>query len=283
MRTLVLGASGQLGSELCKVMKDCDLIPTTRIEVDITRLAQVIEFVEHLQPEAIINASAYTDVDGCENYKDMAFLVNAIGARNVAIAAKKVGASLVHISTDYVFDGRKRESYVEYEPPQPLNIYGWSKLVGEEMVKAQNPRSFILRVAWLYGPAGKNFVKTMIALARVREEIRVVDDQRGTPTFAGDVAKQIKLLIETESYGLYHSTSQGGCTWYEFAREIFRLLNIPVRVVPVTSSEFPRPAKRPANSVLDNFMLRVQGLDIMPPWEESLAAQIQHIREAIEG
>jgi dTDP-4-dehydrorhamnose reductase len=151
------------------------------------------------------------------------------------------------------------------------------------MVKAQNPRGFILRVAWLYGPVGRNFVKTMMALAQEREEIRVIDDQRGTPTFAGDAARQIKLLIETENYGLYHCTSQGCCTWYGFAREIFRLLGIPVRVVPVTSAEFPRPAKRPANSVLDNLMLRVQGLDIMPPWEDSLAAHIEEIKEAIKG
>jgi len=281
MRILVFGSAGQLGSELGRVLADQELISTTRDEVDITHLAQVAEFVEHLKPEAIINAAAYTDVDGCENYQENAFLVNAIGARNVAIAARKAGSSLVHISTDYVFDGSKEKPYLEYDPPQPLNIYGLSKLVGEEMVKAQNPSSFVLRVAWLYGPVGRNFVKTMIALAQEKEEIHMVYDQRGTPTFVGDVARQIKLLIGTESYGLYHCTSQGGCTWYEFAREIFRLLGITVRVVPVTSAEFPRPAKRPANSVLDNFLLRIQGLDVMPPWEESLAANIRNIREAV--
>jgi dTDP-4-dehydrorhamnose reductase len=281
MRILVLGSAGQLGSELARMLADQELVPATRDEVDIIHLAKVVKFVEDLRPEAIINAAAYTDVDSCESNQEKAFLVNAIGARNVAIAARKAGSRLAHISTDYVFDGSQERPYVEHDPPRPLNIYGWSKLLGEEMVKAQNPSSFILRVAWIYSPVGRNFVKTMIALAQEKEEIRVVSDQRGTPTFAGDVARQIKLLLGTESYGLYHSTSQGSCTWYEFAREIFRLLNIAVRVLPVTSGELPRPAKRPANSVLDNFLLRIQGLDIMPPWEESLAANILNIKEAV--
>jgi dTDP-4-dehydrorhamnose reductase len=280
MRVVVFGSAGQLGSELCRTLADYDLFPIMRDEIDITHLAQVVERVEHLSPEAIINAAAFTDVDSCETHQEKAFLVNAIGARNVAIAARKTGSRLVHISTDYVFDGSKGKPYIEYDSPQPINVYGWSKLMGEKMVITQNPSSFILRVAWLYGPAGRNFVKTMIALVQDKEEIRVVNDQRGTPTFAGDVARQIKLLIETESYGLYHCTSRGSCTWYELAREIFRLLGIPVRVVPVTSAEFPRPAKRPANSVLENFLLKIQGLDLMPPWEESLASNILEIKEA---
>ena len=225
MRVLVLGSEGQLGSELCRILEDHDLIPATHDEVDIAQLAQLAKFAGHVRPEVIINAAAYTDVDGCETNQEMAFLVNAIGARNAAIAARKVGASLIHISTDYVFDGNNKEGpYAEYDSPQPLNIYGWSKLLGEQMVMAQNPRTFILRVAWLYGPIGRNFVKTMLALAQDKEELRVVKDQRGTPTFAGDVARQIKLLIDTESYGLYHCTSQGSCTWYEFARD-----DIPAR------------------------------------------------------
>ena len=280
MRVAVFGSAGQLGSELCRVLADQDLFPITHDEVDITHLAEIVKRVARLRPEAIINATAYTDVDGCEICRDKAFLVNAIGARNVAIAARKIGARLVHISTDYVFDGGKGKPYLEYDSPQPINIYGWSKLAGEDLVKIQNPSSFILRVAWLYGPVGRNFVKTMIALAQEKEEIHVVNDQHGTPTFVGDVARQIKLLIGTESYGLYHCTSRGSCTWYEFAREIFRLLGITVRVVPVTSAEFPRPAKRPANSVLENFLLRIQGLDLMPPWEESLASNILEIKEA---
>ncbi|RLG08530.1 MAG: dTDP-4-dehydrorhamnose reductase [Thaumarchaeota archaeon] len=284
MKVLILGATGQLGSALCSVLAtELEVIAATRKEFDITDLTATRSFILATEPDVVINPAAYTDVDGCEKEREKAFLVNAIGARNVAIAAREVGAKLVHISTDYVFDGSKDGPYVEYDPPHPLNVYGWSKLMGEQMVREQNPRSFILRVAWLYSSSRKNFVKTMLRLAMEREEIRVVSDQRGTPTFVGDVAQQIKLLIETDYYGLYHCTSQGSCTRYEFAKEIFRLAGVPVKVVPVTSAEFPTPARRPPHSVLENFLLKVQGLDIMPHWKESLAAQIQRIKEAVEN
>jgi dTDP-4-dehydrorhamnose reductase len=282
MRILVLGSSGQLGSELCSVLDDHDVVPAPHSEIDIAQLDLLLKAAMRIRPDVIINAAAYTDVDGCEVERERAFLVNAAGARNAAIAARKAGAVLVHISTDYVFDGMKEEPYVEYDAPNPLSVYGVSKLFGERMVMEQNPSSFILRVAWLYSPMRKNFVRTMLSLARERDEVRVVNDQRGAPTYAGDVARQIRLLIETECYGLYHCTSQGSCTWYDFAREVFRLAGIDVNVVPVTSAEFPRPAKRPASSVLDNFMLRIQGLDIMPSWDDSLTAHINEIREAMD-
>ncbi|NYT08857.1 MAG: dTDP-4-dehydrorhamnose reductase [Methanosarcinales archaeon] len=282
MRVLVLGSGGQLGSELCRVMEEHDLIPTKHSEVDVSRLPSLVEFSKQVRPEVVINATGYTDVDGCEANRERAFLVNAIGARNPAIAAREAGAELIHISTDYVFDGRKEEPYVECDMAMPLSNYGWSKLMGERMAMEQNPRTFILRIAWLYSLAGRNFVKTILALARDRDELCIVNDQRGTPTFAGDVAMQIKLLMGTESYGLYHCTSQGSCTWCDFAREILRLAKIPVRVKPVTSAEYPRPARRPAYSVLDNLMLRVQGLDIMPPWQDSLAMHIGEIKELVE-
>lgn len=264
-------------------MEEHDLIPTKHSEVDVSRLPSLVEFSKQVRPEVVINATGYTDVDGCEANRERAFLVNAIGARNAAIAAREVGAELIHISTDYVFDGRKEEPYVECDMAMPLSNYGWSKLMGERMAMEQNPRTFILRIAWLYGPAGRNFVKTILALARDRDELCIVNDQRGTPTFAGDVAMQIKLLMGTESYGLYHCTSQGSCTWYDFAIEIIRLAKITVRVKPVTSAEYPLPARRPAYSVLDNLMLRVQGLDIMPSWQDSLAHHIGEIKESIEA
>lgn len=282
MRILILGAGGQLGSELCGVLEDHEVIPAQRGDIDITRLDQLLKVAMRLRPDVIINAAAYTDVDGCESDREGAFLVNAAGARNAAVAARRTGAALVHISTDYVFDGTKGGPYVEHDAPNPLSVYGMSKLLGERMVAEQNPSSFILRVAWLYSPRRRNFVRTMLSLARERDEVRVVNDQLGTPTYAGDVARQIKLLIETECYGLYHCTSQGSCTWYDFAREIFRLAGLDVRVVPVSSSEFPRPARRPASSVLDNFMLRIQGLDIMPSWDDSLRAHIKEIMEAMD-
>jgi dTDP-4-dehydrorhamnose reductase len=280
MRVLVIGAAGQLGSEVCsRLAEGFEVVPATRVDLDITNLETARRFVQKAKPDVVINAAAYTDVDGCETNEERAFRVNAAGARNVALASHEAGAKLVHISTDYVFDGRKEASYVEYDSPNPLNVYGWSKLVGEQMVKEQNPRTFILRVAWLYGSSGKNFVKTVLSLAKERDELKVVDDQRGTPTFAGDVADQIKRLVRTDRYGLYHCTSQGSCTWYEFAQEIFRLASVPVCLVPVTTAELPRPARRPANSVLDNFMLRVEGLDLMPEWRESLARFISGIAQ----
>jgi len=278
MRILVLGSSGQLGSELCSVLDDHEVVPATHSEIDIAQLDLLLKAAMRIRPDVIINAAAYTDVDGCEVERERAFLVNAAGARNAAIAARKAGAVLVHISTDYVFDGMKEEPYVEYDATNPLSVYGVSKLLGERMAMEQNPSSFILRVAWLYSPMRKNFVRTMLSLARERDEVRVVNDQRGAPTYAGDVARQIRLLIETECYGLYHCTSEAAAPGTISPGEIFRLAGIDVNVVPVTSAEFPRPAKRPASSVLDNFMLRIQGLDIMPSWDDSLTAHINEIR-----
>jgi len=283
LRVLVIGAKGQLGLEVCKVLEEVHkVIPATREDADITNLEQVLLLVEKISPEAIVNAAAYTDVDDCEKNKGKAFLVNALGARNVAIAAREAGAKLVHISTDYVFDGAKDGPYVEYDPPCPLNIYGWSKLLGEHMVKEQNPRSFILRVAWLYSAHRKNFVKTMLRLARERSEIQVVTDQRGNPTFAGDVARQIQVLLDTRSYGLYHCVSQGSCSRFEFAREIFRIAGLNVKLIPVKSSEFTTVARRPPHSVLENFMLKIQNLDIMPHWLESLERELPKIMEEVE-
>jgi len=283
VRILVIGANGQLGIEVCKVLEEAhEVIPATREDANITNLDQVLSLVEKTSPEVIINTAAYTDVDGCEKDKEKAFLVNALGARNVAIAARETGAKLVHISTDYVFDGTKAGPYREYDSPSPLNTYGWSKLLGEQMVKEQNPHSFILRVAWLYSVHRKNFVKTMLKLAKERSEIQVVFDQRGNPTFAGDVARQIKILIDTRSYGLYHCVSQGSCSRYEFAKEIFRIAKLNVKVIPVKSSEFPTVAKRPTHSVLENFMLKIQGLDIMPHWLESLERELPKIVEEVD-
>ena len=328
---LVTGASGQLGSALCSVLADAfQVIPATRAEFDITDFAATQAFIREAAPNVVIHPAAYTDVDGCEGDREKAFLVNAIGARNVAIAAREIAAKLVFISTDYVFGGKKEGLYLEYDLPNPSSVYGWSKLMGERMVMQQNPRSFILRISWLYGFHGNNFVKTMLSLASTKEELQVVNDQRGTPTFAGDVARQIQTLIQTDSYGLYHCTSQGGCTWYEFALEIFKnagykvepatsgvvhLIPIPpdltpnpqnprpktqdlgsntqflipnpeslipassplkpLTLTPVTTEQFPRPAPRPQNAVLENFMLKIQGLDIMPPWQDSLEKFMQ--------
>lgn len=273
IKILIIGAGGQLGSDLIRVLADSyRVIPATRADFDITDLEATMGFCKNAKPEVIVHAAAFTDVDGCESQRDKAFLVNGLGTRNVAIAAREVEAKLLYISTDYVFDGAKEGPYLEFDRPNPINVYGQSKLLGEQFVKEQMEKFFIIRTAWLYSASGKNFIKTMLKLAQEGKELRVVNDQRGTPTWTEDLAQQIKELIPTELYGTYHCTSQGSCTWYEFALEIFKQVGLyaNVKVEPVTSEEFPRPAKRPKNSVLENYMLKLQGLDTMPPWEESL-------------
>jgi len=291
MKILITGATGQLGSDLVKILgNSCQTIPASSADFDITNLKATINSIRNAKPDVIIHAAAFTDVDGCESQWDKAFMVNGLGTRNVAIAAREVNAKLFYISTDYVFDGVKEGVYLEFDQPNPINVYGKSKLWGEEFVKEQLHKFFIIRIAWLYGLNGKNFVKTMLKLAQEREELQVANDQRGTPTYTEDLARQIKELIPTELYGTYHCTSQGSCTWYEFALEIFNHVGYkteidpsgsvrlvpntqdlrPIIIRPVTSEEFPRPAKRPKNSVLENYMLKLQGLDIMPDWRDSL-------------
>ena len=302
---LVTGAKGQLGSDIVNVLKsDCHTIPVDIDDFDITDLEATIGFIKKAKPNAIIHSAAFTDVDACGSQQDKAFAINGLGTRNVAIAAREVSAKLFYVSTDYVFDGTKPEPYREYDPPNPQTVYGQSKLMGEGFVREQLNKFFIIRIAWLYGQHGNNFLKTMLKLAQEKKEIAVVNDQNGSPTWTVDVARQIKKLLPTEAYGTYHCTSQGSCTWYEFALEIFKSANYsvernssglvrlipsiqdlraktqdltpttqsltPIILRPVTSEEFPRPAKRPANSVLDNYTLRIQGLDLMPHWKESL-------------
>jgi len=309
---LVTGVTGQLGYDLIKLLsKDYQIIPASRVNFDITNPKMTMDFIEDAEPDVIIHAAAFTDVDACESQQDKAFAVNGLGARNVAIAAREVDAKLFYISTDYVFDGAKTEPYREYDHPNPQTIYGKSKLMGQEFVGEQLSRFFIIRIAWLYGQNGHNFVKTMLNLAREKEEIKVVDDQRGSPTWTMDIARQIRKLLSTEAYGTYHCTSQGSCTWYEFALEIFKYAGYeaevdpngsaylvpktqdlrtknqdltpgtqnlrPITVKPVTSEEFPRPAKRPTNSVLENYMLQLQHLDTMLPWKESLGKFMRSI------
>jgi len=283
VRVLLFGAQGQLGREIFEILSGKHrLIPLTRSQADIADLDRVLKVIEEISPQVIINTAAFTEVDTCELQKEKAFLVNSIGPRNIAIGAERVKAKLFHISTDYVFDGKKEGPYYEYDPPSPINVYGWSKLLGEKMVKEQTNRFFILRVAWLYSPYRNNFVKTILKLAKEKEEIRVVDDQWGTPTSARDVARQIELLMRTEAYGLYHCTSQGSCSRFEFAQQIIRLSGLKTRVIPVKSSEFPTLAKRPSNSVLENFMLKIQGFDIMPEWLESLKKELPRIIEGLK-
>jgi len=223
----------------------------------------------------VINAAAYTNVEKAEEDEDTAFRVNALGAQNLALACKKSQAKLVHISTDYVFDGTATIPYEEFDVPNPLSVYGKSKLWGEKLVEQVGGEYFILRTSWLYGD-GPNFVRTMLKLAEQTDHLKVVADQYGTPTYTQDLVWVIERLIQTEFYGLYNATNQGSCTWHEFACKIFALAGKSVQVEPVSTAEYPTKATRPQYSVMDNKMLRLRGLDVMRPWAEALQDYMEH-------
>ena len=238
---------------------------------DVTRLDDVRSVFRRVMPQAVVNCAAYTAVDACEANRELAFLANAIGARNAAIAASETNADLCHVSTDYVFDGEKAGEYDEYDAPAPLSTYGKSKLAGEEAVRAFAPRWSIVRTQWLYGEGGKNFPETIIRLAKERPEVSVVDDQTGKPTYAGDLARQIRLIVESRQYGLFHAADGGVTTWYRFAKAVLErsgLGHVPMR--PITTAEYPTPARRPRNSALRNMNLELTIGDSMPPWESGL-------------
>ncbi|MBX4263660.1 dTDP-4-dehydrorhamnose reductase [Clostridium estertheticum] len=272
MKILITGANGQLGRELAnqyKEKKTIDLILTGRSDLDISNINEVYSFVNENKPDVIINCAALTAVDKCEAEIDMAYKINAIGPKNLAIAANEIGAEIVQVSTDYVFSGNIDKPLTEFDKIDPLTIYGKTKLEGEILVKNHNPKHYIVRTAWLYGD-GNNFVKTMINLSKTNTTLKVVNDQKGTPTSTVDLARTIITLVEQKNYGLFHCTCKGECTWYEFTKEIFRFKGITTTVLPCTTDEFPRPAKRPEYSVLRNYMLELTTGDITRTWQEAI-------------
>ena len=272
MKILITGSKGQLGLELVKQLKIKGLykiIDTDRDELDIVDIDNVNEFILSSKPDVVINCAAHTAVDLCETDIENAYKINAIGPRNLAIACEKVNAKFVQVSTDYVFDGNIDRPYREDDNTCPNSIYGSSKLMGENFTKEFCSRYFIVRSAWLYGE-GSNFVRTMLKLSETNKEINVVNDQFGSPTSTVDLAKAIIELIHTEHYGTYHGTCEGKCSWYDFAQKIFDIRNIDIKVNPVTSEEYKRAASRPAYSVLDNFMLKLVGLNSFRNWEDAL-------------
>lgn len=272
MKVLITGSKGQLGLEISKQLKEnssYEVILTDRNKLNIIDINDVNNIILFNKPDVVINCAAHTAVDLCEADVENAYKINAIGPRNLAISCEKVGAKLVQVSTDYVFDGQGVRPYREDDITCPNSIYGKSKLMGENFVKGFCSKYFIVRTAWLYGE-GNNFVRTMLKLAETNKELNVVNDQYGSPTSTVDLAKAIIDLINTEYYGIYHGTCEGKCSWYDFAKEIFEIKNIDVKVNPVTSEVFKRPAPRPAYSVLDNFMLKLVGLNSFRNWEDSL-------------
>lgn len=271
MRALVVGAGGQLGSDLLAVLGD-DAVGLTRAELDVTDGEAVRAAVDKHRPEVVFNAAAYTDVDGAESDEATAYAVNAAAAAHLAIAAELVDARLVHVSTDYVFPGDATSPYDVTDPTGPRSAYGRTKLAGEHAVLALAPRGYVVRTAWVYGAVGRNFVTTMTRLEGERDTVAVVDDQRGSPTWSYDLATGLVALAGSAAPpGLYHCVNAGEATWYDLARAVFTEFGAdPARVRPCTSAEFPRPAPRPAYSVLSARSWEAAGLAPLRPWREAL-------------
>lgn len=293
MKILITGSDGQLGSELKNLLKNKqselgaipELIKDAKIvcidisELDITNKEAVVVYTQKTRPDIIINCAAYTNVDDCEKNIDEAFQVNAIGARNMAIGAQEIKAKLIHISTDYVFSGDGCRLYREFDLPDPQSVYGASKYLGEQYVREFCSKYFIVRTAWLYGYVGNNFVKTIMKVGREKGLLKVVNDQIGNPTNAVDLAYNILRIAETSEYGIYHCTGNGECSWFDFAKKIIEYAGIKATVSPCTTEEYPRPAKRPAYSVLDNMMLRCTVGDKMRNWQDALKSFISKYSE----
>ena len=280
-KILVTGCNGQLGRAVRKEYagEEVTFINTDVTEgdgvlaLDITDVDAVMELVRREKPDVIINCAAHTNVDLCEKQWDSAYRINAIGPRNLSIAARAVGAKMIHVSTDYVFEGNGKRPYTEFDAPNPISAYGKTKLEGERFVQAFADRYFILRTAWLYGE-GKNFVKTMLRLAETHDEVSVVDDQVGSPTSAVELARMIHYLEKTDNYGIFHATCEGDTNWADFAETIFKKAGKVTKVRHVSSEEYakmnPASAKRPAYSILDNYMLRLTGDYRMADWQDAL-------------
>lgn len=276
-KIIVTGCNGQLGRAVNQEMGDnpeLEFINTDVGELNITDVDQVLSFVREVKPYAIINCAAHTAVELCETDVDNAYRINAIGPRNLSIAASETGAKLVHISTDYVFEGNGTRPYMEFDPTNPKAMYGKTKLAGEHFVRDFADRYFIIRTAWLYGD-GKNFAKTMLRLSESHDTVQVVKDQFGSPTSAAELARCIKYLMFTDNYGVFHGTCEGSCSWAEFAEEIFRLAGKSTIVKAITTEEYGANVERPAYSVLENYMLKLTTDFQFATWQEALTEYIK--------
>ena len=293
MKIMITGCKGQLGNELQRIIKtgkseignapkeiiEASVLPVDIDELDITNLSAVESFVLKNKPDVIINSAAMTNVDGCETMQDVAFKVNAVGVRNLSMAAKKIGAKLIHVSTDYVFAGDANKPYIEWDTVNPKSAYGASKALGEKYALEFNDKTFIVRTSWLYGYIGKNFVKTVRRVIRERGAITVVNDQIGNPTNANDLAHHILKLALTEEYGIYHCTGNGECSWYDFAVKIAEYSGFGDVVKPCTTEEYPTPTKRPAYSSLRNLALECSIGDEMRDWQVALKEYIEKVED----
>jgi len=278
MKVAVIGANGQLGTDTARAFEESgdEVVALAHSDIEIADRDSVLAALRGLRPRIVVNTAAMHHVDNCEREPEKAFAVNAVGARNLALAARDIGALLIHVSTDYVFDGAKTSPYLETDCPRPLNVYGNSKLAGEHFVQCAAERYFVVRTSGLYGKApcrakgGRNFVELMLKLGRERGEVRVVDDERVSPTNTRELARQIVALSRSDAYGLYHATAESNCSWYEFAQTIFALAQTKVNVKVASPDEFPAKTPRPKYSVLENRALKLAGLNTLGTWEEGL-------------
>ncbi len=280
MRILVTGVKGQLGHDVVNELAKRGHTPigVDVEEMDITDASAVEKEMKKEPLDAVIHCAAYTAVDAAEDNREICMRVNAEGTRNIARVCRELDLKMVYISTDYVFDGEGERPWEPDDPRDPLNVYGESKYQGELAVEEYLEKYFTVRIAWVFGVNGKNFIKTMLRLAESQKEINVVNDQIGSPTYTYDLAVLLVDMVETEKYGRYHATNEGLCTWYEFAKEIFRQAGVDIRVNPVSSDEFPAKAKRPHNSRMDKRKLVRNGFRPLPPWQDALKRYLEIIR-----
>lgn len=286
MKILITGAKGMLGKDLVHILREAghDVDATDIEELDITNAKQIKAHIKNSKPHIIVNCAAYTQVDKAEEEQAKALLINGIGAQNIALACRELNIDLCQISTDYVFDGKKKTGYTPFDSPNPIQVYGQTKLAGEKYVQEILKKYYIVRTSWLYGINGPNFVKTILRLSQSQKELKVVDDQIGSPTWTATLSHVITKIISSQQYGIYHASDKtdNGISWYEFAREILRLSGSSSAIVPIKTSEFPLPAKRPAYSVLD---LRVTSLIIQatpPHWKKSLSKYMEKMNIPIK-
>lgn len=285
-RVLVVGCNGQLGTDMCSEgrVRGCDVVGIDYPQIDIADRASVERCLENSGAAYVINCAAYTDVDGCETNRDRAFALNSVGAGYLASFSSTIGARMVHISTDYVFDGKKDGFYVESDTPNPGTVYGLSKLEGEREVASACMDHQIFRIAWLYGLHGKNFVFNVRALAAKRaatgEALTIVNDQLGTPTSTREVCRQVFRALQSDLTGVIHATCEGWCSWFDFSREVIRAAGIEVDLRPCTTAQFVRPAPRPANSRLENERLKQAGISIMTDWRSAFGEFLNDERAA---
>jgi dTDP-4-dehydrorhamnose reductase len=278
MKIAVIGADGQLGVDVVNqfTREGDDVSRLTHTEIEVSEIDSVSTRLKEIRPDVVVNTSAMHHVEKCEQEPQKAFTVNGLGARNLALVSREINATLFHVSTDYVFDGAKRKPYEETDVPQPLNVYGNTKLSGEQFVRAACEKHFVVRTSAIYGKnpcrakGGLNFVELMFKLARERGKVRVVDSEFVTPTRTTEIAQQIVALSRSDSYGLYHATAEGACSWHEFAAEIFRLTNTKVTLEVAGPNEFPMKVPRPLYSVLENRALKNRGLNLFQPWQVGL-------------